>query len=159
MKKIKILIPITVIVLILSTTVVQGDYQVTVGQTFTYNVNRSYWRVKVGSDFASAAKYNIGLTSSDEGTSIEINVTDVVPTTSVDYNIEVGSDTYPSSSDSFSFAYMGTDLFFINIIGMYFSGPWSEGSVSIGPSLHGEFFLIQKRRHLISSENMQIQHI
>ena len=103
-------------------------------------MNRSYWRVKVGSDLASAAKYNIGLTSSDEGTSFEINVTDVIPATSVDYNIEVGSDTYPSSSDSFSFVLMGTDLFHINILGMYFSGPWSEGSVSIGPSLHGEIF-------------------
>ena len=148
MKIIRFLIPIAVLVLISSTTFVHGDYQVTVGQTFTYTVNRSFWRVKLGDDSGSSAKYNIGLSNMDEGTSFDILVTDVIPDTSVDYNITVESHTYPSSNDFMTFAIMLFDLFEFNVLSTAFVGSWNQAFVDTGPGLFGEFFFNTKVSNL-----------
>ena len=140
MKKTKILIPITIAVLILSTTVVQGDYYVTVGQTFTYNVNTSNWSIKLGSNSGSASKCRIFLDSYDEGTSFTVNVTDVVPADSVSWNLTVGSTDYEWQNDDFDLTEITLLLFKILPYAVSFANTWAQDAVDSGPTIQTFFF-------------------
>lgn len=140
MKKIKILIPITVIVLILSTTVVQGDYQVSIGETFTYNVNTSNWSIKLGGNSSSVSKCLIVLYSYDEGTSFTVEVTDVVPDTSVSWNLTVGSFVFAYQNDDTDLFQLGSLLLHIVGQAVVYATIWSQETVDLGPSVHYDFF-------------------
>lgn len=140
MKKIKILIPITVIVLILSTTVVQGDYQVSIGETFTYNVNTSNWSIKLGGNSSSVSKCLIVLYSYDEGTSFTVEVTDVVPDISVSWNLTVGSFVFAYQNDDTDLFQLGSLLLHIVGQAVVYATIWSQETVDLGPSVHYDFF-------------------
>lgn len=121
---------------------IQGDYQVTIGQTFTYKVNKSYWRVKVGGNSGSASKFYFFPSSRPLDKSITIEVTDVIPDDSVDYNITVESTTIPTSCDDFSNALELTmNMFYFNILGIVFNNPWNQMLVDDGPNLNNIYFL------------------
>lgn len=140
MRKSKIIIPIIIAVLILNTTVVQGDYSVTVGQTFTYNVNTSNWSIKLGSNSGSASKCRIFLDSYDEGTSFTVNVTDVVPTDSVSWNLTVGSTDYEWQNDDFDLMEITLLLFKILPYAVSFANTWAQDAVDSGPTIQTFFF-------------------
>jgi hypothetical protein len=141
MKKISILFPITVILLIFSTTFVQGDYYPTVGQIFTYNVNTSNWSIKLGSNRASASKCRIFLDSYDEGTSFTVNVTDVVPTESVSWDLTVGSTDYSWHNDDSDLMQIQLLLFDILPYAVGFAINWDQETVELGPTVQFLFFL------------------
>ncbi|MHA1532398.1 MAG: choice-of-anchor S family protein [Candidatus Heimdallarchaeota archaeon] len=141
MKKTKILIPLVLAVLILSTTFVHGDYEVTVGQTFNYTVNTSNWSIKLGSNSASVSKCRIFLDSYDEGTSFTVNVTDVVPLDSVSWNLTVGTTDYEWQNDDSDL--LQIQLLLIHILPhvVSFAGStWSQEAVDLGPTVQFLFF-------------------
>ncbi|MBK5115099.1 MAG: hypothetical protein KGD59_13340 [Candidatus Heimdallarchaeota archaeon] len=141
MKKLGILFPITVIILILSTTVVQGEYYVTVGQTFTYNVNTSNWSIKLGSNRGSASKCRIVLDSYDEGTSFTVNVTDVVPLESVSWDLAVGSTDFAYQNDDSDLMQIQLLLFDILPYAVANAISYKQESVDLGPTIQFLFFL------------------
>jgi len=140
MKKINILIPIFVIVLFPSTTLVQGDYQVSIGETFTYNVNTSNWSIKLGGNSSSVSKCLIVLDSYDEGTSFTVEVTDVVPDTSVSWNLTVGSFVFAYQNDDTDLLQLGSLLLHIVEHAVVYATTWSQETVDFGPTVHFYFF-------------------
>jgi len=127
-------------VLILSTTFVQGDYYVTVGQTFTYNVNTSNWSIKLGSNSGSASKCRIFMDSYDEGTSFTVSVTDVVPADSVSWNLTVGSTNYEWHNDVSDLLQLKLLLFEILPFAVSFANTWAQEAVDLGPTVQFFFF-------------------
>jgi hypothetical protein len=133
-KKMMFLIPLIIVILLIQPISIHGDYQVTVGQTFTYTVNRSYWRVKLGDDSGSASKFVLGMNNEPEGTSFSVLVTDVVPSSHVDYNLTCGSYVYPWTADDLNFISLQQTFFYINILSIIFVGDWNQAFVDMGPS-------------------------
>jgi hypothetical protein len=133
-KKMIFLIPLLIVILLIQPISIHGDYQVTVGQTFTYTVNRSYWRVKLGDDSGSASKFVIGLNNEPEGTSFSIEVIDVVPSSHVDFNLTLGSNVYPITADDMDLIFLQQTFFYINILSILFAGAWNQEYVDMGPS-------------------------
>ncbi len=141
MNKIKILAVLILIPLFFTPILIQGDYQVTIGQTFTYSVNKSYWRVKLGSNSGSASCFYFFPESRDIGTDVIIEVTDVIPSR-VDFNYTVGSTIIPFYCDSFNTELdLTMTLLYFNILGIMFNNPWNQQLVDDGPTLHTTLFL------------------
>jgi hypothetical protein len=139
-KKMIFLIPLMIVILLIQPIFIHGDYQVTVGQTFTYTVNRSHWQVKLGDDSGSASKFVFGLNNEPEGTSLSVEVTDVVPSSYIDYNVTIGSYVYPMTADDTDLLAIQQMLYYIAFLGVIFVGPWSQAYVDMGPTTHTTIF-------------------
>ncbi len=140
MKKMKLLIPIFILFLILNTAFVQSDYQVTIGETFTYKVNTSNWSIKLGGNSSSVSKYRIVLDSYDEGTSFTVEVTDVIPDSSVSWNLTAGSTLLPYYNDDSDLFQLGGLLLHIVEHALVYASTWSQEAADLGPTVHFYFF-------------------
>jgi len=124
-----------IIGLFLCPTFVQADYQVTVGQIFTYTVNDCYMSMVLGSDSDSTTSFNIGLATAPEGTSFTIEVTDVVADFEVFANITIDSTVYPLHYLLLLQDLYATKLFYIVELGVVYNGPWPTQGLLHGAPL------------------------
>ncbi|NHK33066.1 MAG: hypothetical protein FK730_17085, partial [Asgard group archaeon] len=92
---IKISLTLLICSLILSPLIVSGNYQVTIGQTFNYDVNNAQYEVTKGIYSASGNGFQIDGHQFPNETSILIEVTAVDPPNDVDFDIS--SDGYVES--------------------------------------------------------------
>ncbi|NHJ39637.1 MAG: hypothetical protein FK731_06340 [Asgard group archaeon] len=91
MKKIvKILISVLILGVIISPTIVTGNYQVTVGQSFTYDVINASIKTTIDGNTASGNGYFIDSQHFTNGTQIEVEITEVIPTGSVNWTLSSG---------------------------------------------------------------------
>ena len=68
-----------IIATFLSTALVRGDYGATVGNVYTYTVEKSEWTVKYGVNNADATGYPVEDGSFQPGTSFNVEVTAAAP--------------------------------------------------------------------------------
>jgi len=142
MKKIlKIGIPLLTIVLILSTTMVKADFNVTVGDDNDYTVDTSNWAVSVGSNSGGGTGFALEGTGYDEGETINIEVT-AETTSTVNYDLTVDTDTYSYISSGFgNIFFFAFSTFLPLLMPAMVGGTWDQTAVDMGPSLWGDFFI------------------
>ena len=91
MKKIiKIIIPLLLIGIIITPISVRGDYQQTVGETFTYDVVTADIAVNYETNSVSNSSYLLDGQFFNDGTQLEVEVTAVDPANQIDWNISRG---------------------------------------------------------------------
>ncbi|MBN1330397.1 MAG: hypothetical protein JXA54_13065 [Candidatus Heimdallarchaeota archaeon] len=139
-KMIKFTLPILAIAMLLSTTLVQAEYSVTVGATYTFNVVEASQTISMGSNSGGGDGILFEDHAFPEGQQIVVEVT-AESSSTVDYDITVGSIVDSQSSSGFG------DIFFVAftlILPMLYTlgfGVWNQTAVDAGPGLWGTFFI------------------
>ena len=85
-KTVKFILPFLVVSLMLTSQIVKGDYEVSLGEIYVYDVNSSEQSITLGINSADSEGYNIAGNDFLPGTSVSLNITEVDPL-GVDYNI------------------------------------------------------------------------
>jgi len=98
-KIVKISILLLICSLILSPIIVSGNYQVSIGQTYSYDINNAQYDVTKGVYSASGNGYQIDGHQFPNETSIVVEVTSVDPPNDVDFEISSGGYVESSSSN------------------------------------------------------------
>lgn len=118
-KAVKIALPMLLIGLILITQTTKGVYQVSIGNTYVYDVIESSMNVTFGINSTDNQGFEIDGQYFNPGNSVTLNVTDVQPT-EVTYNISAGAYSEIDQSDlsdlSALFYYMIAPIFTVKII-------------------------------------------
>ncbi|MBD3191175.1 MAG: hypothetical protein GF308_11045 [Candidatus Heimdallarchaeota archaeon] len=141
MKKLfKTFIPIALISILLCTTLVRGDYQVSVGSIYTYDVNTSNWSLKFGSNSADGQGYPIEDGSFQEGTNFDVEVTAVNPTVNVDWTMSKGTKEETGSSTGFDYLGIILYCFYPLLLASGISSGWNATEVEMGPEIITMFF-------------------
>ncbi|MCE7744680.1 MAG: hypothetical protein GPJ52_06045 [Candidatus Heimdallarchaeota archaeon] len=121
-KAVKIALPILLIGLILTTQTTKSTYQVSVGNTFVYDVIESSMSVTHGINSTDNIGFEIDGQYFNPGNSVTLNVTDVQPAV-VDYNMSAGAYTeekYVSSTDNWTLNnYMVSPIQYAKTISTY----------------------------------------
>ena len=125
--------------ILLSPTLAKADFNVAIGNTFTYNANKSNWDITYGTDSSTGTGFCFDGQNYVEGTQFEVLVTGA-STTSVNWNMTVGSTTLAginTGMDGFVMLFM---LLYPLVIGDY-SGGWNQAVMDLGPELFTLFFV------------------
>jgi hypothetical protein len=134
-------LPILTIVIVLSTTMVKADFNVTIGQDNDYEVTTSDWAISVGGNSGGGSGVNIEDVGYAEGSTLNIEVTGV-SLLDVDYDMTVGVDVYPYTSSAFgNIFFFAFTLFLPMLMPSMVGGTWDQAAVDMGPGLWGDFFL------------------
>ncbi len=96
-KALRVILPVLMIGIVFSSQTVNGDYLVTVGSIFNYDVIDSNMSVTFGVNTASGTGFEIANTTFAAGTTVELNVT-ALDSLGVDYNLTAGAFTEEKSS-------------------------------------------------------------
>ncbi|MHA1212278.1 MAG: choice-of-anchor S family protein [Candidatus Heimdallarchaeota archaeon] len=129
------------IVLILSSTMVRGEYNVIAGQATDYVVTTSNWTVAVGTNSGGGTGFNLEDKNYTEGSNLNIEVTSTSPTT-IYYNLTVDGDEYTSSSNPLGnlFFLLGS-MFLPVMMSEMIGSTWDQAEIDMGPGLWGDFFM------------------
>jgi len=139
-KLVKLGIPLFIVVMLLGTTGVRADYNVTVGTIYTYDVVASTWILSDGTNSGSGTGFTFEDSQFAVGTQVEVEVL-AASGSGIDYNETVGSEFDESSASPLGDALgMVLLLFFPILMG---SGvlTWNQTQVEMGPELMGIYFL------------------
>ncbi|NHJ84860.1 MAG: hypothetical protein FK734_05325 [Asgard group archaeon] len=140
MKKIHMrFIQLLVIFLCVNLLIVKGDFNLTVGTIYNYEVINSYWDKKVGDQSSSGTGFRYDQTKYPSTTQISTKVTSVNPM-DVHYNLSIGMDTY-EAYDSY-LEIVGIDLLCQHPLLMARSTPdeWNQTREDLGIFLFNIFF-------------------
>lgn len=140
MRKMKFFVSLMMIGLFLCKAFVQSDYQVSIGETFTYTVNNSYWNIKLGSNSSIVSKFELGSDSYPIGTSFEVEVTNVTYE-EVCWNLTTGTNVYSSNNDPGDLGKIHGFLFYLRSYAFIFATGWYQDVVDRGPRISTLFFL------------------
>ncbi|MHA1586009.1 MAG: choice-of-anchor S family protein [Candidatus Heimdallarchaeota archaeon] len=139
-KAVKIALPILLIGLILTTQTTKSTYQVSVGNTFVYDVIESSMSVTHGINSTDTQGFEIEGQYFNPGNSVTLNVTDVQPT-DVTFNISAGAYSELRQSDlsdlSMLFLYMVSPIYYTEAISTM---KWN--STIIESLIHEEILMI-----------------
>ncbi len=140
-KMLKTGLPILTIILVLSTTMVRAEYNVSVGQANDYVVSTSNWTIAIGDNSGGGTGFNLDGNNYTEGSSLNIEVTSA-STTTVGYNLTVDGDEYKFTSSGLGnvFFILGT-LFLPMMLPATISSTWDQAEMDMGPILWGDFFM------------------
>ncbi|NHJ40951.1 MAG: hypothetical protein FK731_13050 [Asgard group archaeon] len=137
----KIGIPILIVGMFLSMTIVRSDYNVAVGNTFNYDVGVSSWDVTLGTNTSSGAGFNFLDVKRAVGSTFEVEVTAVDPLSGVNWDMTLGTDTDSGSNTPFD----GLGVIFLLILPVLFAestvGSWDQADMDLGPELFSFFFI------------------
>jgi hypothetical protein len=141
-KAIKLLLLIFISGMIISTTFVKSDYAVSIGQIYTYKVERSEWVVKEGPLSADAEGFRINEDSFTPGTNFAVLVTEVVFAMYVNYNMTAGSTTYSGANGFADLSNIKAYCLYPNFIASAggFTSSWNQAHMDAGPTIIRWFF-------------------
>ncbi|NPE07987.1 MAG: hypothetical protein GNW80_06880 [Asgard group archaeon] len=141
MKKImKIGIPILLIVIMLAPTMVKGNYNVAVGNSFTYDVVKSSWDVTAGANSASAKGFAFEEMNYAEKTQFIVEVT-AASAAGVDWDQTVGSVTYAGSNGGSDLLGVFFYMFYPLLLADISSVTWNQTEMDLGPELFPVYFV------------------
>ncbi|NHK30830.1 MAG: hypothetical protein FK730_05725 [Asgard group archaeon] len=129
----KIGFPLLVVAMLLSTTLVRADFNVTVGATYTYDTIASQWDLKIGANAGQGTGFSEDGKAYTVGTQILVEVTSASPT-SVGYDYTIGSDTYSGTATGLDML----GLVFLMFYPLLFAGGtfiWNQTEVEMGPEI------------------------
>lgn len=141
MKKIiKTVLPIAIISILLCTTLVRGDFQVTAGSNYSFDVITSTWSIKFGPDSAEGTGYPIEDGTFQEGTDFNVEVDAVDPALSVDWTMSKGTKEETGSNTAFDYIGIILYCFYPLLIASGISSSWNVTEVEMGPPVITMFF-------------------
>ncbi|MBK5115174.1 MAG: hypothetical protein KGD59_07230 [Candidatus Heimdallarchaeota archaeon] len=141
MKKImKLGIPILLALIMLAPTMVKANYNVAVGNSFTFDVVKSSWDVTVAGDSASVKGFEFEEMNYAEKTQITVLVT-AASAISVDWDMTVGSVTYSGGNGGLDLLGMIFYMFYPILLADLASGTWNQTEMDLGPSIFPMFFV------------------
>jgi len=120
---------------------VAGNYQVTIGETFTYTVNNSYWNIKYGAVGSTVSKCRIFLDSVPVGTSFGVEVTDVITFEEVSWNLTLGTNIYSWRNNPSDLGDFNVLLFNVRSQAFNIATFWSQENSDMGPTAQFLFFI------------------
>jgi len=120
---------------------VHGVYQVTIGETFTYTVNNSYWNIKYGAVGSTVSKCRIFLDSVPVGTSFGVEVTDVITFEEVSWNLTLGTNIYSWRNNPGDLGDLNVLLFNVRSQAFNIATFWSQENSDMGPTARFLFFI------------------
>jgi hypothetical protein len=129
----KIGFPLLVVAILLSTTLVRADYNVTVGATYTYDTIASQWDLKIGANSGQGTGFSEDGKAYTVGTQILVEVTSE-SASSVGYDYTIGSDTYAGSASPLDML----GFVFLMFYPLLFAGgtfTWNQTLIEMGPGL------------------------
>ncbi|NHJ39945.1 MAG: hypothetical protein FK731_07925 [Asgard group archaeon] len=139
-KYLKIILPFLAILLVLNGLQAKGDFNLTIGATFDYDVIESYWDITQETYSGSGNGFVFRDTSYPISTPISIEV--ITPSnTSVYYTITVSDKTdeaYDYSSDIIAWVFV---MMFPNLRAQLTPLPWNQTEIEMGPNLFELFFV------------------
>lgn len=138
-KELKILLPLLVVALLFGSTMTQA-YGVSIGNTFTYDVEASSWDVTVDTDTSSGTGFNFLDVNRPVGSQFTVEVTDVTPATSVDWEMTLGTDTDTGSSAPFDAIGIIFLMFFPMLIVESSIMVWNQTEMDLGLEIMTFFF-------------------
>ena len=140
LKKNKLLVSFFILELVLCQSFVHSNYQVSVGEIFTYNIISSFWEVSLGSNYSSVSKCNILGDSYPVGTSFDIEVTSITDEEAC-WDLIVGTKNYSSMNGPGDLGLIVSLLNNLKYYSLYFSIGWYQEIVDKGPRLQKIFFI------------------
>lgn len=140
-KKAILFTTLVIICTLFSKPLVLGDYQVSIGEVFTYTINNSYWNVQLGDESSTVSGCKIFSESVEKGTSFDVEVTNVTTSEDASWNLTVGSNVYSSNNDPGDLGIIHNFLFNIRIQAFYFTSFWSQEIIDMGPAAQFLFFV------------------
>ena len=139
-KKAILFTTIIIICTLLSMPLVNGDYQVSIGETFTYTVNNSYWNMQLGSNSCTVSSCQLFSESVSVGTSFDVEVTNVSQSIEVCWNLTLGTNIYSSHNSFGDLGHILGMLFYTRSFAFSFASGWIQELVDSGPQAHLLFF-------------------
>lgn len=136
----KIILPFLVFLFLLNSLQIRGDFNLTVGATFDYDVIESYWDITQETNSGTGNGFVFRDTSYPIGTPISVEV--ITPSnTNVYYTITVGDktdETYDYSTDIIGWIiFMEYPILRAQLTPL----PWNQTEVEMGPDMFELFFV------------------
>ena len=135
----KIVLPLLVVSVLLGATMAQADYGVTVGNTFTYDVEAASWDVAIGTSSSSGTGFNFLDVKRAVGTQVDVEVTAASPS-AVSYDMTIGTDTDSGSSSPFDALAVILLSFFPLLMTTADTMTWNQTEMDLGLELMTLFF-------------------
>jgi len=135
----KIVLPLVVVSVLLGATMAQADYGVTVGETFTYDVEAASWDVAIDTSSSSGTGFNFLDVNRAVGTQFDVDVT-AASASSVSWDMTIGADT--DSGTSSPFDVLGVILLSFFPLLMTDAGimSWNQTEMDLGLEIMSIFF-------------------
>jgi len=139
-KTLKVILPLAFIAFLLSTTMVRADYNVTVGNTFDYDVVASNWNISSGSDSSTGTGFSFLEVNRAVGSTFTVEVLTVDTNLGVDWEMTLGAATDTGNNNPFDALGIALSLFLPIILSMG-TISWNQTAVDLGPGINELFFL------------------
>jgi len=122
----------------LAPTMARADYNVAVGNSFTYEVVKSNWDITYGADSSTGKGFNYDEIKYTEKTQLTVEVT-AASASSVSWDMDIGTDTYSGTN----IALDGLFFLFVLFYPLLYSsmGTWNQTYMDLGPELIPIFFV------------------
>ncbi|MHA1198507.1 MAG: choice-of-anchor S family protein [Candidatus Heimdallarchaeaceae archaeon] len=138
-KEIKIILPLVMVAFLFGSTMTQAAYGVSIGNTFTYDVEAASWDVTIDTSSSSGTGFNFLDVTRAVGSQFEIEVTAVDPT-SVDWDMTIGTDSDSGASSPFDALGVIFLTFFPLLIIDAGSMSWNQAEMDLGLEIMSFFF-------------------
>jgi len=135
----KIGLPILLFIIMLAPTMAKADYNVAIGNSFTFDVVKSNWDFKYGAEASAGSGFSFEEVKYPEKTQFTVEVT-AAGTTSVDWDMTVGSVTDSGSNGGFDLLGMLFLMFYPFLLGEIPSS-WNQTAADLGPYIFPLFFV------------------
>jgi len=135
----KIGLPILLFIIMLAPTMAKADYNVAIGNSFTYDVVKSSWDYTYGTDASAGKGFSFEEVKYAEKTQFTVLVT-AAGTTSVDWDMTVGSVTDSGSNGGLDLLGMLFLMFYPFLLGEIPSS-WNQTEADLGPFIFPMFFV------------------
>jgi len=134
----KIGIPFLLVIIMLAPTMARADYNVAVGNSFTFDVVKSNWDISYGTNSSSGNGFEFEEVKYAEKTQFTVLVT-AASTTDVDWDWTVGSETVSGYNDALDL--FGIALYLFYPLFSVMAGTWNQTAADLGPMILPVFFV------------------
>ncbi len=138
-KELKILLPLVMVAFLFGSTMTQAAYGVSVGNTFTYDVEAASWDVTIDTNTSSGTGFNFLDVNRAVGTQFEVEVT-AAAVDSVDWDMTIGTDTDSGTSTPFDALGIILLTFFPMLLINAGMVSWNQTEMDLGLEVMGLFF-------------------
>ncbi|MHA1220976.1 MAG: choice-of-anchor S family protein, partial [Candidatus Heimdallarchaeota archaeon] len=141
MKKItKLILPLAFVLLLIAPTMGRADYNVTVGNTFTYDVVASNWDLSSGTNTSTGTGFEFNELLYPVATQFDVEV--IAETTAdVDYEMSIGTETDTGNNWGLDALGVLFSLIAPAFLTMGMEHSWNATEIALGPGIQTLFFV------------------
>lgn len=134
----KFLLSLLILVIIIAPTSVKANYNVAIGNSFTFDVEKSNWDFTYGTDSSTGTGFEFEGSNHPEGTQFSVLITDA-STIYVDWNMTIGLETDTGTNSGMDGLFVLFLLFYPLLISDF--TPWNQAELDLGPNIAPLFFI------------------